>query len=82
MATIAGIARKHGLRPVHVAQTMGISRQAVDQMGKTFVPTAKTLIKVAKAFTALGVPMTAQKLFEELMDEPDEVVEKLKEVNQ
>ena len=73
------VARNHGIRPAHIAQIMGISRQAVDQIGKTFVPTAKTLIKVAKAFTALGVPMTAQKLFEELMDEPDEVVEKLKE---
>lgn len=80
MATMGDVARNHGIRPAHIAQVMGVSRQAIDQMGKTFVPTAKTLIKVAKAFTALGVPMTAKELFAELTEKGfDEGVEKLKE---
>lgn len=51
--------KSKGLTLSLVAQEMGISRQALENYGKKFTPTAKTLKKVATAMTNLGVPTTA-----------------------
>lgn len=45
-----------------VAEKAGIKRQALAQYGETFSPTLKSLTKVAKAMTALGVPTTVNDL--------------------
>lgn len=51
-----------GLTPTLVSQKMGVSRQALADYGRKSTPTAKTLCKVAKAMTELGVETTAMDL--------------------
>ncbi len=46
--------KARGLTLKLVAQKAGMSRQAVDNCGKKFTPTVKTLQKLADAMTALG----------------------------
>ena len=43
-----------GLTLKLVAQKAGVTKQAIDQYGKKFTPTAKTLQKIAEAMTELG----------------------------
>ena len=43
-----------GLTIKLVAQKAGVTKQAIDQYGKKFTPTVKTLRKLADAMTALG----------------------------
>lgn len=54
---------KQGLSVRLVSQKLKISRQAVFQYGKEHCPTAKTLEKIAKAMTELGVTTTAVDIF-------------------
>ena len=53
---LVGYIKSKGLTLTLVAQEAKVSRQALSQYGKRFVPTNKTLKKVADAMTALGVP--------------------------
>lgn len=50
--------KSKGLTTRLVAQEAGISRQALNQYGKAFTPSAKTLKKIATAMTNLGVETT------------------------
>lgn len=59
---IARYIKSKGLTLTAVAQKAGITRQALAMYGEDFSPTLKTLTKVAKAMTALGVPTTANDL--------------------
>ena len=45
-----------GLTASLVAQEMGVSKQAISCYGKNFIPTNRTLKKVADAMTTLGAP--------------------------
>lgn len=46
--------KKRGLTVRLVAQTMGITRQAIEQYGDEFQPTTTTLLKIANAMSELG----------------------------
>lgn len=46
--------KARGLTLKLVAQKAGMTRQAVDNCGKKFTPTVRTLQKLAEAMTALG----------------------------
>lgn len=50
--------KRRGLMVKTVAQHLGVSSQAISQMGIRATPTAKTLRKVAAAMTELGAPTT------------------------
>lgn len=52
--TIEQYIKSRGLTTKLVAQKIGVSRQALNQYGTRFTPTAKTLDKIAKAMTELG----------------------------
>ena len=52
--TIEEYIKSRGLITSVVAQKMGVTRQAIQQYGTKFTPTAKTLEKIAKAMTELG----------------------------
>ena len=54
--------KSHGLTLTEVAAKAGVTRQALAQYGDDFSPTVKTLAKVAKAMTELGVPTTTAEL--------------------
>lgn len=56
--SISDYIRVRGLTVRLVAQKMGVRRQAIDNYGRLFNPTTKTLEKVATAMTALGAPTT------------------------
>lgn len=56
--TVSEFIKRKGLTVRLVAQEMGVTRQAIEQYGKQFVPTAKTLKRLAQAMTVLGVPTT------------------------
>lgn len=71
--TINEYLRSKGLKISTVAQEMGVTRQAVEQYGKGFTPTARTLKKMAKAMTALGVPTPAVEIYKVLCPEDGEV---------
>lgn len=58
--------KSRGLTVKLVAQKTGISRQAINQYGRRFTPTAKTLEKLAKAMTELGAKTTVVDLVEVL----------------
>lgn len=62
--TISSYIRSKGLSVRLVAQKMGVRRQAIENYGKLFNPTEKTLTKVATAMTALGVPTTVVDLYQ------------------
>lgn len=47
-----------GLKSATVAQECKVSRQAIEQLGKSRNPTVKTMKKIAKAMTNLGAPTT------------------------
>lgn len=59
---IARHIKSHGLTLTEVAAKAGVTRQALAQYGEEFSPTLKTLTKVAKAMTELGVETTAADL--------------------
>lgn len=61
--SISNYIRSKGLTVQLVAQKMGVRRQAIDNYGRLFNPTEKTLTKVATAMTALGVPTTVVDIF-------------------
>lgn len=52
--TIEKYIKSRGLTAKLVAQKMGVKRQAINQYGTKFTPTARTLEKLAKAMTELG----------------------------
>ena len=60
--------KSKGLTLNLVAQEMGVKRQALAKYGKEFVPTSKTLKKVADAMTTLGVPTTVVDLVPYVMN--------------
>lgn len=55
---IARHIKSKGLTLSAVAEKAGITRQALTQYGEEFSPTLKSLEKVARAMTELGVPTT------------------------
>lgn len=55
-----------GLRAQHVAQQMGVSRQALQAYGVGRMPTSRTLIKVSKAMSVLGVKATPAEIYSAL----------------
>lgn len=61
--TISDYIRSKGLTVRLVAQKMGVRRQAIENYGRQFNPTEKTLTKVAKAMTELGAPTTVVDIF-------------------
>ncbi len=61
--TISEYIKANDLSVRLVAQKMGVRRQAIEAYGKQFVPTEKTLTKIAKAMTELGVPTTVVDIF-------------------
>lgn len=52
--TIEEYIKSRGLTTKLVAQKANISKQAINQYGTRFTPTAKTLLKIADVMTALG----------------------------
>lgn len=52
--TIENYIKSRGLTVKLVAQQMGVTRQAINEYGTKFTPTAKTLYKIANAMTELG----------------------------
>lgn len=56
--TIEQYIKSKGLTTRLVAQKAQMSKQAINNYGVTFTPTAKTLLKLAKAMTELGAPTT------------------------
>lgn len=56
--TVSGYIKSKGLTVQLVAQKMRVRRQAIENYGKKFTPTARTLGRVATAMTELGVPTT------------------------
>lgn len=56
--TINEYIRSRGLRSATVAQECKVSRQAIEQLGKSRNPTVRTMKKIAKAMTDLGAPTT------------------------
>lgn len=64
--TIEQYIKSRGLSTKLVAQAMKISRQALNNYGKKFTPTANTLFKIAEAMTALGAETKVVDLVEVL----------------
>lgn len=62
--TIEEYIKSRGLTIRVVAQKMGVTRQAIQQYGIKFTPTARTLEKIAKAMTALGAETKVVDLIE------------------
>ncbi len=56
--TMNEYAKRRGLTVRLISQKMSVSRQAVEQYGKQYMPTVKVLEKTAKAMTELGAPTT------------------------
>lgn len=52
--TITKYITERGLTTKLVAQKAGVTRQAIQQYGTKFTPTARTLERLAKAMTELG----------------------------
>ena len=68
--TLTQYIRKRGLIPSHVAQKLGITRQAVEQYGNgKFYPTLRTIEKIAGAMTEMGSPTTVADISAALMEE-------------
>lgn len=61
---LARYIKSKGLTLTEVALKMGVSRQVLARYGEVSGTTLKTLKKVAKAMTSLGVPTKATELFE------------------
>lgn len=66
--TIEKYIKSRGLTAKLVAQKAGITRQAVQQYGTKFTPTAKTLERLAKAMTELGAETKVVDLVKVLYD--------------
>lgn len=64
--TLSDVARAHGVIPAHLAQAMGRSRQFIDQVGKTRMPTFKTLERACQGFRRLGIQLEPYELVHEL----------------
>lgn len=56
--TMDEYARSRNLLVPLIAQKMGVTRQAVHDLGVSHAPTLRTLEKVSKAMTELGAPTT------------------------
>lgn len=53
--------KERGLTQTHIAQQMGVSRQSFNCWVRGEKnPTARTLVRIAKAMTDLGAPTTAK----------------------
>lgn len=61
-----------GLKSATVAQECKVSRQAIEQLGKSRNPTVKTMKKIAQAMTVLGAPTTVVDLTKAIYG-PEEV---------
>lgn len=59
---------ERGLTTKLVAQKAGVTRQAIQQYGTKFTPTARTLEKLAKAMTELGAETKVLDLVRVLYD--------------
>lgn len=71
MKSVTEYLHAKGLTGTLVAQQAGITKQAISRYNRGFTPTAKTLIKIAKAMTELGVPTTAVELVQALYNEEE-----------
>ena len=69
--TMTEFLKEKGLRPAHIAQKIGVSRQAIEKYGRNHNPYASTMEKVAQAMTDLGVPTTAIDIIRALHPEAD-----------
>lgn len=70
--TMNEYAKSRGLTIALIAQKMGVTRQALEQYGKVFTPTARTLDRIASAMTDLGAPTTVVDLVAALYQENTE----------
>lgn len=61
---LARYIKSKGLTLSEVALKIGVTRQVLARYGEVSGTTLKTLKKVAKAMTSLGVPTKATELFE------------------
>ncbi len=56
--TMTEYIHSRGLKASLIAQECKVTRQAIEQLGKSRNPTLPTMKKVAKAMTDLGAPTT------------------------
>ena len=70
--TLQEFLREKGLRPAHVAQKIGVSRQAIEKYGRGHNPLVATVEKVAQAMTELGVPTKAIDIIRALHPETED----------
>ena len=71
--TIATFAKSRGLTAGMIAQKMGVAREMIYAYGKNGVmPTVRTIERIAKAMTELGVPTTPVEVFTALTVKPIE----------
>ena len=62
--TIATFAKSRGLTAGMIAQKMGVAREMVYAYGRGgIMPTVRTMERIAKAMTELGVPTTPVEVF-------------------
>lgn len=66
--TIETYIKSRGLTTRLVVQKIGVSRQAIQQYGTKFTPTARTLERLAKAMTELGAETKVVDLVRVLYD--------------
>lgn len=66
--TITKYITERGLTTKLVAQKAGVTRQAIQQYGTKFTPTARTLERLAKAMTELGAETKVVDLVRVLYD--------------
>lgn len=71
--TLQEFLKEKGLRPAHVAQKIGVSRQAIEKYGRGHNPFVSTMEKVAAAMTELGVPTKAIDIIRALHPETEEL---------
>lgn len=69
--TLTTYIKNRGLTVRLVCQQLGITRQALSQYGRNYMPTAKTLNKIAQAMTELGAKTTVVDLVTIMYKEAD-----------
>lgn len=69
--TIEKYIKSRGLTTKLVAQKAGVTRQAVQQYGTKFTPTAKTLERLAKAMTELGAETKVVDIYKAMYEQGD-----------
>ncbi|MCM1043327.1 MAG: helix-turn-helix transcriptional regulator [Corallococcus sp.] len=74
--TLSEYIQSRGIKPYMVTQQMGVSRQYVCGYGKVRMPTVRTLQRIAKAMTDLGVPTTAADVFRAVCSDKNEELNK------